>query len=73
MDKRDFGTDWNEAEKFCDGWAGDAQLHIAVVEDFDHDNLMVMPYDQAEAYVQAHDAEIQYDADHTPETAASRS
>jgi hypothetical protein len=71
---RSFGDDYAAAEKFCDEWAGDTGSHVAVVEDFtlagpvssDEGQLFVMDYAEAVAYVAGHDAEIQYDADHTP-------
>lgn len=58
--------DWLEAERFCDGWAGDSQQHIVIVEDFGLGKLLVMPGSDAAAYIEAHDAEIQYEADGTP-------
>ncbi len=71
--ERSFGTDYAAAEKFADGWAGDTQEHAAVVEDFnlgpendpEAGAFLVMDYSAAVRYVESHDAEIQYDADHT--------
>jgi len=71
--ERAFGTDYEAAERFCDQWAGDTQEHAAVVEDFglgpaadpDAGAFLVMDYDAALAYVNTHDAEVKYDADHT--------
>lgn len=58
-------ADYAKAERFCDGWAGDTQSHVAVVEDFDLNvsRFLVMDYSDAAAYVGIHDAEVQYDAD----------
>jgi hypothetical protein len=68
-----FGPDYAAAERYADQWAGDTQGHAAVVEDFglgpenDPDNgaFLVMDGAAAVAYVESHDAEIQYDADYT--------
>ena len=57
-------TDFTEAERFADQWAGDTSECAAVVEDFPANLLLVMDCADAEAYVKTHDAEIQYDADH---------
>ncbi len=65
--EREF-TDWVEAEKFCDAWAGDNEAHAALVEDFEDNVLIVMDIKDAQAYVEEHDAEIQYDADYRKET-----
>jgi hypothetical protein len=71
--ERSFGTDYAAAERYADQWAGDTQEHAAVVEDFglgpendrDAGAFLVMDYDAALAYVDSHDAQVQYDADHT--------
>lgn len=61
-----FGTDYAAAEKYADEWAGDTQEHAAVVEDFNLGGLMlVMDHAKAEEYIEGHNAEIQYDADHS--------
>ena len=65
-------SDYTEAEKFCDGWAGDTEAHVAVVEDFDEDMLRVMSYTGALTYIGDHDAQIQYDADYRPEDQRER-
>jgi len=57
-------TDYREAERFADQWAGDTRECAAVVEDFDAELLIVMDCADAEAYIESHDAEIQYDADY---------
>lgn len=68
-----FGQDYAAAERFCDQWAGDAEEHAAVVEDFGLGGLMlVMDYAAAVEYVASHDAEIQYDADHRASTRETR-
>ena len=59
-------TDYTEAERFADQRAGDTRECAAVVEDFSANLLIVMDCADAEAYIESHDAEIQYDADHTP-------
>ena len=59
-------TDYREAERFADQWAGDTEECAAVVEDFGTGHLIVMDCADAEAYVDSHDAEIQYDADYRP-------
>lgn len=61
--EREF-TNWVEAEKFCDGWAGDNRAHAALVEDFEDNVLIVMDIKDAQAYCEEHDASIQYDADY---------
>jgi hypothetical protein len=57
-------TDYADAEKFCDGWAGDNEAHVAVVEDFDNNILIVTSYTNALEH--AGRWEIQYDADYRP-------
>jgi hypothetical protein len=60
-------SDYVEAERFADQWAGGTQEYAAVVEDFDQaGQFTVMDIAEAQAYVRSHDAEIQYDADHRP-------
>jgi hypothetical protein len=57
-------TDWAEAERDADQWAGDNDMIIAVVEDFTEKPavLLVMPDAEAQAYIldPERDAEIQY-------------
>jgi hypothetical protein len=60
-------TDWTVAEKDADRWAGDTGILVAVVEDFTVKPpvLLVMPDEEAQAYILEHDAEIQYVAEGT--------
>lgn len=68
---------YDEAESDCDQIAGDNDLHMVVIERFDLERpgefaAVVINGAEASAYLQLHegDAEIIYEADHTPETRA---
>jgi hypothetical protein len=62
---------YEAAEREVDLLAGDNEQHWAVVEDFELEFLIVMPYADAEAYAYWHDAEIQYANNSTPEYIAA--
>ena len=68
-------SNYDAAESDCDQIAGDNEIHMAVVERFDLEGpnefrACVLNIDEARAMVEAKgdDAEIIYEADHTPET-----
>ncbi len=68
-------TSYAEAESDCDQIAGDNELHMVVIERFDLERpgefaAVVLNADESHGYLTLHEgeAEVIYEADHTPET-----